>query len=185
MIAILARKYAEEQCRGSQNHLSGAFLDEHILPVASYALQIAERLGADREIVEIASYLHDISAVQDIRTLPEHPQCSAAIAASLLANWGYPASRIEQVEKCILTHSSPLQLGSGSLEDVCLSNADAMAFITRIPYWLFFAYSVRRFDFREGKQWLRERVERNWNALIEPAQEIIKAEYAGAVDCLK
>jgi len=185
MIASQARTWIQEQCRSENNALSPAFFDQHVLPVAGYGLRLARLLGADSGIVEIAAYLHDISAVQDIASIAEHHRLSAEVAGGLLAEWGCPAGSIERVKQCILTHSAPLKIGEGSLEEVCLSNADAMAQIARIPYWLFFAFTVRKLGFCEGEEWLRGRVEKNWNALIEPARGMIEAEYALAGEYLK
>jgi len=185
VIATEIRSYAAEQCRRESNALSPAFFEEHILPVADYGVRLARQLGADPEIVEISAYLHDISAVVDLRSMPEHPRLSAEASGSLLAQMAYPSDSIRKVERCILTHSSPLQIGEGSLEEVCLSNADAVSQIARLPYWLFFAFSIRRLGFCEGTEWLRNRVETNWRALIEPARALVEREYALARDCLK
>jgi len=185
MIVNLARTYAAEQCEHSRNRLSKAFFHEHILPVDAFAMRLADRLGADREIVEIASYLHDISAVEDIETLRVHPERSAKIAVDLLSHWEYPGERIVDVRNCIAAHSTPLPPGAASPEEVCLSQADAMALIARIPYWFYFAFKVRGLVFEEGKQWIRDRVEKNWSALIPPAREMIATEYEAARVCLQ
>ncbi len=185
MIVNQIRNYVYEQCKRENNRLSPAFFDQHILPVADYGLRMAGLLGADCEIVEIAAYLHDLSAVQDLQSIPVHHRLSAELAGALLVGWDYPADSTERVKQCILTHSTPLQIGEGSLEDVCLSNADAMALIAELPYWFFFAFVVRKLSFSEGREWLRGKVEMNWNALIEPARALIQAEYALARDCLK
>jgi uncharacterized protein len=185
VIASRVRAYVHEQCQRENNLLSPAFFDQHILPVAEYGEQLARQLGADREIVGIAAYLHDISAVQDIHTIPDHPRLGAEIAAGLLAQWSCPPSQIVRVRQCISTHSAPLQIGEASLEDVCLSNADAMALITKLPYWFYFAFVVRKLGFLEGKEWLRQKVDENWEALIDPARKLIHANYARAKEWLE
>jgi hypothetical protein len=38
-------------------------------------------------------------------------------------------------------------------------------------------FQVRRFDYAQGTDWLRQRVEKNWAELIPPAREIIDPEY--------
>ncbi|MBN1347109.1 MAG: hypothetical protein JXQ73_30740 [Phycisphaerae bacterium] len=77
----------------------------------------------------------------------------------------------------IACHSSPVPLGGGTPEAVCLSNADAMAQITQPAYWLYYAFVVRRWDFEAGTQWYRQRVEDHWDRLIGPARERIAASY--------
>jgi uncharacterized protein len=102
----------------------------------------------------------------------------------MLLERGYPAERTERVATCIASHSAPIQIGNGSAEEVCVSNADAMSQIVRPAYWLYFAFRVRRLGFAEGRDWLRQRVENNWAALIPPARAIIEEGYRHAEELL-
>jgi len=131
-----------DECQRESNLLGAAFLEEHILVVADYGKRMARLLDADSEIVEIAAYLHDISAVQDIATLPVHAVASSEIAVTRLAELNCPSESIERVRQCVLAHKSPLRIGEGSLEEVCLSNADAISQVVKLPYWLYFAFVV-------------------------------------------
>ncbi len=79
--------------------------------------------------------------------------------------------------RCIASHSVPVQVGGGLPEEVCVSNADAMSQIVKPAYWLYYVFRVRQFGFVEGRDWLRQRVESNWAALIPQAREIIENEY--------
>lgn len=171
------RKAVREECERKGNVFGPAFFEQHLKAVAEYAGKLAERFGADKEIVELAAYLHDISAVRDVATLPEHPVRSAAIAREMLIGLDYPGARAERVAEAIASHASPIPLGSGPVEAVCLSNADAMAQIARPAYFLFFAFTVRKLGFDHGTHWLLDRVEANWKELAEPARELIKREY--------
>jgi uncharacterized protein len=81
-----------------------AFLEEHILVLADYGMQLARLLSADIEIVRIAAYPHDISATQDIATLPVHSAESSEIAVKRLAQTNSPSESIERVRLCVLSH---------------------------------------------------------------------------------
>jgi uncharacterized protein len=177
MIVEAIREYAAEACGSSKNAFGPAFFEQHLSVVAEYAKRLGGVLGADLEIVELAAWLHDLSAVQDFAALPKHPAVSAEIARKLLQGKDYPAERIERVAKCIASHSAPVQVGKGPPEEVCVSNADAMSQIVKPAYWLYYVFRVRQFGFAEGRDWLRQRVESNWTALIPPAREIIESEY--------
>ena len=109
----------------------------------------------------------------------------AEIARGILQEHGYPSERIDRVARCIMSHASPVQMGSGLPEEVCLSNADAMSQITKPVYWLYYVFRVRQFGFTEGREWLRRRVESNWTALIQPARDLIEAEYHQTRELLK
>ena len=121
------RQYAGEACRGRRNIFGPSFFDEHLEAVAGCATKLAESLGADVEIVQLAAYLQDLSAVRDPATIPDHARLSAELAGEVLSGHGYPPDRAGAFCRCIASHSSPQQTGSASLDEICLSNADAMS----------------------------------------------------------
>jgi len=177
MITEAVRGYVFGECDSSKNAFGPAFFEQHLSVVVEYAKRLGGVLDADLEIVELAGWLHDISAVQDIAALPRHPALSAEVARKLLEEKGYPSERIERVARCIASHSVPVQTGHGLPEEVCVSNADAMSQIAKPVYWLYYVFQVRQFGFVEGRDWLRQRVESNWAVLIPPAQDMVKNEY--------
>ncbi len=185
MLTEEVREYVLDECNSSRNAFGPAFFEQHLSIVVAYAKKLGEALGADLETVELAGWLHDIAAVQDVAALPRHPALSAEIARKMLSEKGYPAERTERVATCIALHSAPIQTGNGRPEEVCVSNADAMSQIVRPAYWLYFAFQVRQLGFAEGRDWLRQRVENNWAALIPPARVIIEKEYRQVTEFLR
>lgn len=177
MIHPIIREYVLEECKKPTNAFGSAFFDQHILIVKDYANRLANLLGADREIVETAAYLHDISAIQDFGKISQHATFGAEIASDFLGQNSYAVNKISEVQKCILTHSAPIQKGKGTLEEICLSNADAISQIINPSYWLYYAFSIRKFDFEQGYKWYSQRIDSNWNGLIEEAKELIKDKY--------
>ncbi|MGE5680256.1 MAG: HD domain-containing protein [Bacillota bacterium] len=184
MINEIIKNYTREECIKTNNVFGTGFFEDHILLVADYSKRLAERISADSEIVELASYLHDIAAVQDISSLAKHNLLSAEIAEKILCKWKYNDEKIDSVKKTIVSHMSPLKLSEASAEEVCLSNADAMSQITRPVFWLYFVFSVRKLSYEDGRKWLIQRVENNWKALVEPAKEIIEKEYLNVKEIL-
>jgi HD superfamily phosphodiesterase len=185
MIIDVVRDYTITECCSINNVFGKAFYEEHIQVVIEYGRRLSEIVGADEEIVTIAAYLHDISVVQDIGSMSRHNILGADIAKELLLQNNYPLDRTELVEQTILTHSTPVKPGQGSMEEVCLSNADAMSQITNPVYWLYFAFEIRKLNFEEGKEWLTQKVESNWKGLTDPAKEMIEKEYLLAKQLLK
>jgi uncharacterized protein len=184
MIVDEMRDYVAGECRSGKNTFGSAFFDEHLSVVARYATELGRSFGADLEIIQLAAWLHDLSAVQDFAALPRHPALSAEIARTMLQERGYPAERIECVAACIASHSSPIQIGNGLLEEVCLSNADAISQIVKPSYWHYYIFKVRGFGFPEGRDWLRQRVASHWAALIPQARALIEMQYAQVRECL-
>lgn len=78
----------------------------HIIEVVSYARQLAQRTGADEEIVTLAAYFHDISSAS--MGPQEHNTRSAQMSRDWLGQHGYPAPRIERVAAAIVAHMRPL-----------------------------------------------------------------------------
>jgi len=185
MMAEVVREYVSNECKSDGNALGPAFFDQHLSVVVKYSRMLAGTLGADPEIVELAAWLHDVAAVQDIAALPRHPALSAEIARNVLEQNGYPSERIERVERCILFHSVPVQIGGGAPEEVCVSNADAMLLIVKPAWWFYFVFRVRQLGFEEGKAWLLRRVESNWAGLIQPARDLIEAQCCQTRELLK
>ncbi len=185
MIAQVIREQVQRACEREENIFGPAFFDQHLAVVAECAARLAQRLGGDSEVVELAAYLHDFSAVLDPATLLNHTQASADVARGLLAAQDYPAEAIERVAKCITSHQSPRRLGDASVEEVCISNADAMSRLERPAYWLYFAFRVHRLGFEEGRRWLLKLIESEWNAMVEPAKELVADRYAAAREMLR
>jgi len=172
------RREVLEACERPGNVLTPAFYAEHLRLVAEHATALAGVLEADREIVELAAWLHDLSAVLDFATLPTHAAASAELAADLLARRGFPQDRIDRIATAIRRHGAPLGAGEGTPEEVCVSNADAMAQIAAPAFWLFFAFGVRKLGFTEGRRWYAERVSQGWQALVPEARALIESEHA-------
>ena len=79
MIRKTVKEYVLQECRGSRNAFGPAFFEEHLSVVVEYARKLGNTLGADLEIVELAAWLHDLAAIQDIAALPRHPALGAEI----------------------------------------------------------------------------------------------------------
>jgi putative nucleotidyltransferase with HDIG domain len=184
MLVSTIRDYVHAECQREGNPFGADFFEQHVLVVADYGERIARQLNADSEIVAVSAYLHDISVIQDSTTLPVHNVRGAEIAVQYLTGLSYSPEAIEMVRGCIVSHTCPLQIGEGTLEEVCLSNADAASQIAKFPYFLYYSFIVRKLSYGDGKEWLRVLLERNWNKMIEPARNMVKREYLLAKDCL-
>ncbi len=185
MSADAIRELVRSECFLDSNRFGRAFFDQHLETVVRYGGELAARLGADPEVVALAGYLHDLSAVRDLASVPTHHLDGAHIARELLHAHGWSLGVTDAVCRCIESHSAPVAMGQGTLEEVCVSNADVMSHIARPAYWFFYLYRVRGMQYAEGLSWLRTRVERLWSGLTEDARAIVATEYAAAVRILE
>lgn len=185
MISKIVYEYVKNTCENPGNVLSKYFFEEHISLVVKYGDQLCDLLKADKEILHLSAYLHDISAILDFKTLSTHNSDSAEIAENILFKNNYPKDKIEKVSQCIINHVSPIKLGDGTVEDVCLSNADAMSQITNPGYWLFFAFKIFNLNYDEGRSWYINKINNNWNKLIDPAKKLIELNYRSVKEVFK
>lgn len=175
-----ARRYAETAGRNEANAYGPHFFDQHIAVVRDYALALAESLGADRRIVEAGALLHDIAAMQDVSTLPRHGEIGGAIARRFLMEHGASAANADRVARCISVHSAPVTAENHSAEEVCLSNADAMAQIARPVFFLYVGFTVRKLGFAEGRAWLQGLLAKQWSRMAPEAKTLMAQDYRRA-----
>jgi uncharacterized protein len=100
---------------------------DHILSVRNNALKLQKILGGDKEIIEIAAYLHDCDYSKGIQ---KHVELSAVKAKKFLNSINYPKTK--QVIGAILNHATHLRKPNASLEAKILFDADKMETIK--PY---------------------------------------------------
>ena len=73
----------------------------HIESVAKNAELLAEKYGADKEVVIIASWLHDIASITDYSMYEEHHVYGAKIAEDILNELNYEDEKMECSNNCI------------------------------------------------------------------------------------
>lgn len=76
----------------------------HTQDVATMALKIAEKEGADKEVVEIAAWLHDVGSCQPGVDFIDHHEVSVKLANKLLCDIDYPQEKKERVLRVIREH---------------------------------------------------------------------------------
>lgn len=184
MIAEI-RQLVRDACESEDNPYGHGIWSHHIKPVVGYAEQLAPVLGADPEVVEIAALLHDIAAIRDERDRHHHHTVGARQAETILTPYGYPGEKICLVKRCILTHRASTQLRSTTVEQTCLSSADAMAHISAVPSLLYMTYVHMDLSIDEGRRWTRNKLKRSWNKLCPEAEDLVRTRYAAALVTLK
>ena len=167
----------EEQSKKDTNVFGYEGWTYHVTIVVKYAKLLAERLGADKEIVEISALLHDYASVKDSSMYKEHHIYGAIEAERILQGFNYPEDRITRIKECIIQHRGSVILEKTTKESICVASADAMAHIDQVPSLLHLAYCKRKMEISEGAKWVSEKLERSWKKLCPEAKEIIKDKY--------
>ena len=104
VVQTAARDAAIVEMRASRGRKEIAFNYrwEHVKAVARLALHLAERTGADREVVEAAAWLHDAAKGHNSEN---HGPDGAIAARRILAGTDLPAQKIEAVADAIYKHA--------------------------------------------------------------------------------
>ncbi|QUI23516.1 HD domain-containing protein [Vallitalea pronyensis] len=174
----------EERCKSSDNIFGYGIWSHHIVSVVKYAKMLAEKIGADIEIVEIAALLHDYASIIDEQYIKDHHLHGAREAERILRHLNYPEEKIEKVKACIIAHRGSVRIMTDLKEARCLADADAMAHIVHVPSLLYMVYVKKQLSIDEGAAWVRGKIERSWNKLTDEAKEMISDQYQSAMQVL-
>jgi len=166
----LVRTTCDEVAKELPNQWEG-----HFLIVLDFAKELAEKYPkADREIIELAVYLHDFSRLYGGEE--EHHLKSAAEAEKILSNLGYPNDRVVHVCDCIANHRT----GGNpkTIEAKILSVADALSHFRAIPYFMWLR-GRKKEEFRYSMEWIFEKIGKDWKhrMMLPGAKDLVKKEY--------
>jgi uncharacterized protein len=150
----------------------------HVTPVLDNAMRLAKMLNADKKVVEISVYLHDIAR---LKGKPNHEIEGAKMAEKILSKLGYPKPFIEKVRYCILNHRSSFK-ECKTLEAKILNSADAMAHFDNIPWMFWVAIREEKKELKDAFEWVDKKVDKGWNNKIQlpEAREIARPKYEAA-----
>jgi uncharacterized protein len=116
---------------------------DHVLRVCRLAETLAQKEGADVEIVRAAALLHDAAdASGDESARMDHHEAAAVFAGMVLAEEGWPEERIAAVQDCILTHRFRTGDPPVTLEAQVLFDADKLDAIGAVGVARALAYAV-------------------------------------------
>ncbi len=157
----------------------------HIEAVVKNSELLAEKYGADKEIVMIASWLHDIASITDYSLYEEHHIHGAEMARDILEKFSYEEEKIKLVQKCIKNHRGSVPLKKCSIEELCVADADAISHFDSVPSLLYLAYAEREMDIAEGIKFVKGKLERSFCKLSEASKEYYKEKYQKVMDVLR
>ena len=157
----------------------------HIEAVVKNGELLAEKYGADKEIVMIAAWLHDIASITDASLYEEHHIHGAEMARKILSKLSYDEGKIELVQKCIRNHRGSVPLEKCSIEELCVADADAISHFDSVPSLLYLAYVERQMGIEEGKEFVKGKLERSFRKLSDASKEYYKEKYYNVMEILQ
>lgn len=148
----------------------------HISVMVQYANELSSKLGGDKEIIEIAAWLHDIGSAIDGRE--NHHTTGAKVAEKLLKDLNFPDDKIQLVKKCILHHRSSVDTKRESIEEKIISEADAVSNFDNVPGIFMAAYLYEGRNQREATEEIVRKLKRKWAMLeFEESRELVQKKY--------
>ncbi|GHU07328.1 hypothetical protein FACS189431_1700 [Alphaproteobacteria bacterium] len=165
------------------------FWNEHIKLVVNNALKLADKFGADKEIVELGALLHDIALVSrdtniidHLMVKEKHHETGAEIAVKMLREINYPEEKIERVRKCVLHHRS--SKNSTSIEETCVADADILAHFDNLPMLFECVFLLKKMNLVDGRESIKKSLEKDFNDLSEETNADFSDRYEMIIDVL-
>ena len=172
------KQYVEEECKKPTSKYGYEPYNNHFIPTQKYARELAKRLNADMEIVELAALLHDIGSIVHGRV--DHHITGAEIAEEKLKEVGYPQDRIDKVKHCILTHRGSKSIKRETVEAQILADADAMSAFDSIAGLFKAAYVYENLTQEQAGESVAQKLKNSWEKLSPEAKDIIRDKYEAA-----
>jgi len=175
-----------KRCQNYNEKHGYDFWNDHIKYVVKNSIELAKKYNADVEIVELGALLHDISMPSEIDPRDEHHIYGAQIADELLTKLNYPEDKKEMVKKCVLNHRGSKNLVRDSIEEQCVADADVMVHFDCIPSLFHLAFGKNEMDksIEEGTEFVKKKLERDFNKLSDRTKEEIKDRYENIMKVL-
>jgi len=137
----------------------------HIAAVVRNAEILAEKYGADQEVVMIAAWLHDIASITDYSLYALHHVHGAEMAYDILKEYSYDNQKILLVQECIRNHRGTVNSAKNSVEELCVADADAISHFDSVPSLLYLAYVQKGMGIEDGKEFVKDKLARSFQKL--------------------
>ncbi len=167
----------EKACCSPNNKFGYSIWQNHVLLVVKYAKLLAQQLGADEEVCEISSLLHDHAGILDFSLYEDHHVHSARIAHELLLKLGYLKDKIEHIKHCIISHRASKNIPRKTKEAQILASADAIAHIIAWESLLDLALFEYHYPEPEAKAWVARKLSRSYQKIMPEALPLIEEKY--------
>jgi uncharacterized protein len=173
------RKFVEGECKKPGSKYGYEPYTNHFVPMVNYAKVLAEKLGADLEIVELSSWLHDVGSI--VYGRENHHVTSSEIAERKLRELGCSEDKIERVKHCILAHRGSLGVERETKEAQIVADADTISAFDHIEGQFHAAFVSEKKNQQEARESVRAKLKNCYNKISPEAREMIRHKYEAAM----
>lgn len=156
----------------------------HIAAVVKNAEILAGEYGADKEIVMIAAWLHDIASITDYDLYEMHHIYGAEMAYHILKEYDYDEEKIALVQDCIKKHRGSVNIEKTRIEELCVADADAISHFDNVPGLLYLAYVEKGMDIEEGREFVKGKLIRSFKKLSFQSAQYYKDKFDKVMEVL-
>jgi hypothetical protein len=120
-----------------RSKLPADFVDNHIKHVVKEALWLSKFYPeADKEIVKLGAWMHDVTHISSGYVGDDHNVASAKTAREFLSSIGYDKDKLERVVHCIEAHRTSRPPEPRTIEARIVASADNLAHFTGFDFML-------------------------------------------------
>lgn len=178
------RDFVENECKKPSSNYGYDPFVFHFVPVVKYAQKLADKFEADKEIITIAAWFHDIGSIMCGRE--NHHITGAKIAEEKLKELGYPQDKIDQIKNCIISHRGSQKIKTNTIEAQILAEADTLSAFNDMTGLYQCAFFYEKLSRAEAKKSVKQKLKNKWNQLrLKGSKKIIEPQYRAAMLLLK
>lgn len=172
-----------DRCKNETNKF-GMGCYYHIVAVVKNAEVLADKYGADKEVVMIAAWLHDIASITDYSLYELHHVHGAKMAYDILKEYDYDSKKIYLVQECIRNHRGSVNWVKNTLEELCVADADAISHFDSVPSLLYLAYVQKGMGIEDGKEFVKAKLERSFQKLSTESKKYYQDKFEKVMEIL-
>ena len=179
-------KMIEEQSKifdKTQNCKIGQTWKYHLLPVIENACKLAEKYGADRDVVEVAAIFHDYADLLDFANRDNHHILGAELAEGVLLQDNFSQEFIDKVKSCILNHRASVVKEKFTLEEICVADADAMSHLDNFIELICWRAYLNE-DIIDCNNFVKKKIQKSYAKMSKETQKLMKDKYESIMKVL-
>lgn len=165
----------EEQTKGTKDEYN--IYREHIQYVYKYVVMLSKDKNVDREVLELAALLHDISMTDMALDRSRHNEYGAEIAEQLLRENNYPEDKTQLVKRCILNHGKRRQQYRSTEEEQILVDADGLSHFDVVKTLYSLPSKVMGLSEEDSVRFVQDKLTGDYNELSDDLKYLVKEKY--------
>lgn len=160
----------------SQNCQIGQTWKFHLYPVIKNACFLAEKYGADKDVVEVAALFHDYANLIDFANREKHHLLSAELAEKILLEDNFDKEFISKVLSCIRNHRASVLREKNTIEEICVADADAMSHLDNVVELICWRAYLNE-DIMTCNNFVKKKIIKSYAKMSKETQELMKDKY--------